>query len=65
MFLFAVHKQRDVVPLNIHSDAGESDDDNEEPVFDFKVRIVPLVQNRYSSSGELGLGCSEILFSTW
>ncbi|XP_056174485.1 protein THALLO isoform X2 [Syzygium oleosum] len=32
----AFHKQRDVVPLNIHSDAGESDDDNEEPVFDFK-----------------------------
>ncbi|KAI6695992.1 hypothetical protein NL676_023702 [Syzygium grande] len=32
----AFHKHRDVVPLNIHSDAGESDDDNEEPVFDFK-----------------------------
>lgn len=42
LFFDAVHKQRDVVPLNIHSDAGESDDDNEEPVFDFKVHIVPF-----------------------
>lgn len=35
--VLAVHKQRDVVPLSIHSDAGESDDGNEEPVFDFQV----------------------------
>ncbi|XP_031378884.1 something about silencing protein 10 isoform X2 [Punica granatum] len=32
----AFHKQRDVVPLNIHGDAGDSDDDKEEPVFDFE-----------------------------
>ncbi|KAK4748943.1 hypothetical protein SAY87_015529 [Trapa incisa] len=29
------HKQRDVVPLNIHSDS-ESDDDQEEPIFDLE-----------------------------
>ncbi|KAI4310749.1 hypothetical protein MLD38_035701 [Melastoma candidum] len=33
----AFHKKREVVPLNIHGDAGESDDDDgEEPVFDFQ-----------------------------
>lgn len=36
-FAVAVHKQRDVVPLNISDDIGASDEDDEHPVFDFKV----------------------------
>ncbi|KAK7319816.1 hypothetical protein RJT34_04544 [Clitoria ternatea] len=30
------HKQRDIVPLDINDDAGESDDDEELPIFDVK-----------------------------
>ncbi|KAI3459829.1 hypothetical protein Pfo_016492 [Paulownia fortunei] len=32
----AFHKNRDVVPLNINEDMEESDEDNEQPVFDFE-----------------------------
>ncbi|KAL8507623.1 hypothetical protein ACS0TY_018238 [Phlomoides rotata] len=32
----AFHKNRDVVPLNINEDLEESDEDNEQPVFDFE-----------------------------
>ncbi|BFG15890.1 hypothetical protein CerSpe_021640 [Prunus speciosa] len=32
----AFHKQRDVVPLDINEEAEDSDEDNEQPVFDFE-----------------------------
>lgn len=35
--LVAVHKQRDIVPLDINEEAEDSDEDNEQPVFDFEV----------------------------
>lgn len=45
LLVLAVHKQRDVVPLNIHSDDRESDDDKEEPIFDFKVWYLYISSN--------------------
>ncbi|KAI7983547.1 Protein RALF-like 2 [Camellia lanceoleosa] len=30
------HKHRDIVPLDINDNSGESDEDDEHPVFDFK-----------------------------
>ncbi|KAL7219600.1 hypothetical protein ACSBR2_012622 [Camellia fascicularis] len=35
-FVVIVHKQRDIVPLDINDNSGESDEDDEHPVFDFK-----------------------------
>ena len=32
-----VHKQRDLVPLNVNQASEDSDDDEEVPVFDFEV----------------------------
>lgn len=32
-----VHRQRDVIPLDINGDATESDDDAEQPVFNLEV----------------------------
>ncbi|KAK1326548.1 hypothetical protein QJS10_CPA01g02643 [Acorus calamus] len=32
----AFHKQRDIIPLDVNEDIDESDEDGEEPVFDFK-----------------------------
>ena len=32
-----VHQQRDIVPLDLNDDAGDSDSDEEIPVFDLKV----------------------------
>lgn len=36
-FAVAVHKQRDVIPLNISDDIGPSDEDDEHHVFDIQV----------------------------
>lgn len=36
-FYLVVHKNRDIIPLNINEDMEESDEDNEHPVFDFEV----------------------------
>lgn len=32
-----VHRQRDVIPLDINGDSAESDDDAEQPVFNLEV----------------------------
>ncbi|GMY32744.1 something about silencing protein 10-like [Fagus crenata] len=36
LFVFAVHKQRDIVPLDVNGDVGNSNSDYETPVFDLK-----------------------------
>lgn len=36
-FGFEVHKQRDLVPLDVNGGTDESDEDDEVPVFDFEV----------------------------
>ena len=41
-WLIEVHKQRDIVPLDLDEDAGESDADFEHPVLDFEVYTVFL-----------------------
>lgn len=47
----AVHKNRDVIPLNINDDVEESDEDAEQPVLDFEVELlinfVRLVSDLY------------------
>ncbi|KAH7572892.1 hypothetical protein JRO89_XS03G0030100 [Xanthoceras sorbifolium] len=35
----AFHKMRDVVPLDVNADVGDSDEDNEHPVFDFQISV--------------------------
>ena len=39
LFVFAVHKQRDIVPLDVNGDVGNSNSDYETPVFDLKVSV--------------------------
>lgn len=38
-FVFVVHKQRDVIPLDMYGVVGDSDEDNEHPVSDVEVVI--------------------------
>jgi hypothetical protein len=42
-FVFEVHKQRDVVPLDVNGSVGESDEDDALPVFDLKVFVCPFI----------------------
>lgn len=37
VFVFEVHKQRDLIPLDVNELSGDSDDDDELPVFDIQV----------------------------
>lgn len=39
-FVITVHKNRDVIPLNINEDMEESDEDTEQPVLDFEVELL-------------------------
>ena len=39
-FGFLVHKQRDVVPLNLDDDVADSDEDNEHHVFQIEVFLL-------------------------
>lgn len=41
-FTVVVHKQRDIVPLDINDDMEESDEDAEIPVLDFEVILISI-----------------------
>jgi hypothetical protein len=47
LFVFAVHKQRDIVPLDVNGDVGNSNSDYETPVFDLKVSVCPFYIKLY------------------
>ena len=57
-FLFEVHKQRDLVPLDVNGGTDDSDEDDEVPVFDFEVFLFwPLKLLRIGS----GYGIAKLL----
>ncbi|TXG72718.1 hypothetical protein EZV62_001297 [Acer yangbiense] len=50
----AFHKMRDVVPLDINADVGDSDEDNDHPVFDFQSAYACVVRQQKFLQAKFG-----------